>query len=333
MKIVRRLVLPAVVLATLCALSTPDVKATPGTGTLFGTDAFNGNLITMDPTNFLKDPTTGGASVVGPMGVGPIPSLAVDPLTGIIYAGGGGGVPNIYTVNPATGAATLLGDTGLGFAAVEDLDFNAAGTLYASVNIAGAAGTGADHLAIINKGTGAATVIGPFGSCTGVTIPSTGGGSCTIEGMAGIAFDGAGRLWGSHRVIDVVAAGSPGLYRINVATGAATFVAPFLDASGGSLSGGVASLRFACNGTLYGGTVFAVAPATDGGDLITINPATGAFSTIGKAVQDASLGALAFQTACPTPRRIPAASGGVTILLALLFAASLAWMISRKRVV
>ncbi len=321
MKIVRRLVLPAVVLATLCALSTPDVKAAPGTGTLFGTDAFNGNLITINPA-------TGSASVVGPLGVSPIPSLAVDPLTGIIYAGGGGGVPNIYTVNPATGAATLLGDTGLGFAAVEDLDFNAAGTLYASVNIAGGPGTGADHLAIINKGTGAATVIGPFGSCTGVTIPSTGGGSCTIEGMAGIAFDGAGKLWGSHRV---GAAGSPGLYRINVVTGAATFVAPFLDASGGSLSGGVASLRFACNGTLYGGTVFAVAPATDGGDLITINPATGAFSTIGKAVPDASLGALAFQTSCPVPA-IPAVSGTATILLALLFAASLAWMISRKRV-
>ena len=84
--------------------------------------------------------------------------------------------PNIYTVNPATGAATFLGDTGLGIAAVEGLDFNAAGALYAAVNIVGAGGTGADHLAIINKGTGIATVIGPFGSCTGVTIPSTGAG-------------------------------------------------------------------------------------------------------------------------------------------------------------
>ena len=319
MKTVSRLVLPAVVLAMLGALSPPELKAAPGPGTLYGTDAFNGNLITINPA-------TGSASVVGPLGVGQIPSLAVDPLTGIIYAGGGGGIPDIFTVNPATGAATFVGDTGLGIAAVEGLDFNATGVLYASVNIAGGAGTGADHLAIINKTTGAATVVGSFGSCTGVTIPSTGEGSCTIEGMAGIAFDAAGNLWGSHRV---AAAGSPGLYRINVATGAATFVAPFLDGSGGSPSGGVVSLQFACSGTLYGGTAFTV-EAADGGDLITINPFTGAFSTIGKAVQDASLGALAFQTACPAV--IPTVSGTATILLALLFAASLAWMIRRRRI-
>jgi hypothetical protein len=321
MKTVRRLVLPAVVLATLCALSTPEVKAAPGTGTLLGTDAFFGNLITINPT-------TGSACVVGPLGVVQIPSLAVNPLTGIIYAGGGGGIPDIFTVNPATGAATLVGDTGLGIAAVEGLDFNAFGVLYASVNIAGGAGTGADHLAIINKTTGAATVVGPFGSCTGVTIPSTAEGSCTIEGMAGIAFDAAGILWGSHRV---AAAGSPGVYRINVATGAATFVAPFLDGSGGSPSGGVASLQFSCNGTLYGGTAFPIEPATDGGNLITINPATGAFTTIGKAVQDASLGALAFQTACTVPV-IPTVAGTPAILLALLFLAALARMISRRRV-
>ena len=38
------------------------------------------------------------------------------------------------------------------------LDFNAAGSLDAAVNLAGDGGTGADHLAIINKATGAATV-------------------------------------------------------------------------------------------------------------------------------------------------------------------------------
>ena len=321
MKTVRRFVLPAVVLVTCCALSIPELQAAPGRGTLYGTDAFNGNLITIDPA-------TGSATVVGSLGAGPIPSLAVDPVTGIIYAGGGGGIPDIFTVNPATGAATFVGDTGLGIAAVEGLDFNAAGTLYASVNIAGGGGTGADHLAIIDKATGAATIVGPYGSCTGVTIPSTAEGSCTIEGMAGIAFDAAGNLWGSHRA---EAAGTPGLYRINVATGAATFVAPFLDGSGGSPSGGVVSLQFACSGTLYGGTAFPVELATDGGNLITINPATGAFSTIGNAVQDSSLGALAFQTACPVPV-IPTVSGAAAILLALLFAVSLAWMISRRRV-
>lgn len=125
--------------------------------------------------------------------------------------------------------------------------------------------------------------------------------------------------------------GAAGLYRIDVATGAATFVAPLLDGSGGSPSGGVVSLQFACDGTLYGGTAFPVAPATDGGNLITINPATGAFSTIGNAAPDASLGALAFQSPCPAPI-IPSTSEWGLILLALLFVAQLAWMMRRRRV-
>lgn len=54
--------------------------------------------------------------------------------------------------------------------------------LSAAVNLAGDGGTGSDHLAIVDKNTGAATVVGPFGSCTGVSIPTQGNGSCTIEG-------------------------------------------------------------------------------------------------------------------------------------------------------
>ena len=100
MKTVRRLVLPAVVFATLCALSTPELKAAPGTGTLDGTDAFNGNLIAINPT-------TGSASVVGPLGAGPIPSLAVDSISGTIYAGGGGGVPNIGSSGFCVGALQI----------------------------------------------------------------------------------------------------------------------------------------------------------------------------------------------------------------------------------
>jgi hypothetical protein len=315
----RRFVLPAMMAATLAAVPADHLDAAPGGGRLLGTDAFNGNLISVNPL-------TGSATVIGPLGVSSIPSLAADLSTGIIYAGRGGGIPDIFTVNPATGAATLLGDTGLGLAAVAAMDVGPTGTLYAAVNIAGAGGTGADHLAIIDKATGAATIVGPFGTCTGVTIPSTGAGSCTIEGMEGIAFDSTGTLWGSHRV---GAAGAPGLYRINAATGAATFVAPIVDALGRSPSGGVVSLQFGCTGTLYGGTAFPIAPATDGGNLITIDPATGGFSTVGKAVPDASLGALAFESDCTVPI-IPTLSGGGAILLALLLAGHLAWMTRRK---
>ncbi len=287
--------LAAVVLATLFAsgvFSADEATGAPGAGTLFGTDANGGNLITVSPAD-------GSGAVVGPMGAGVIPALAVDPTTGIMYAARGGGVPNVYTVAPGSGATALVGDTLLGFAAVGGMDFDGSGTLYAAVNIAGDGGTGSDHLATINTITGQATVIGPFGNCVGVVVPSGGGGFCTIEGMEGIAFDAAGTLWGAHSARG--AAGAPGLYTINPGTGAATFVAPILDVSGPGPTGGVVSLQFACDGTLYGGTARGLG-AGDGGFLGTINPATGAFTFVGpaSATGGSSLGALAFEDPCPT---------------------------------
>lgn len=280
-----------------------EVEAAPGAGTLFGTDASGGNLITVDPF-------TGVGVVVGPMGAGAVPALAVDPTTGVLYAGQGAGASNLYTVDPATGAATLVGGTGLGFAAIGGMDFRADGTLFAAVNIAGDGGTGSDHLATIDQATGAATVIGPFGTCIGVTIPTFGGGSCTIEGIEAIAFDTAGTLWGALSARG--AAGAPGLYTINPATGAATFVAPIEDLSGSPPSGGVVSLQFACDGTLYGGTATGIFPATDGGRLITIDPATGLFTFVGlvSATGGNSLGALAFQDACIISVEIDIKPGG-----------------------
>ncbi len=47
-------------------------------------------------------------------------ALAVRPGDGVIF-GGTGDQHQLFTINPATGAATLLGDTGLTF--IGDLDF------------------------------------------------------------------------------------------------------------------------------------------------------------------------------------------------------------------
>src|SRR5262245_598953 len=55
---------------------THDAKAAPGKGTLFGTDAVRGNLLTIDPQ-------TGVGTVIGPTGVMSVPALAVDPTTGM----------------------------------------------------------------------------------------------------------------------------------------------------------------------------------------------------------------------------------------------------------
>jgi hypothetical protein len=272
-----------------------ETSAAPGTGRLLGTNANGGVLLDVNPGN-------GAAVPIGPMGVGVTPSLATDPLTGVVYVATGGGNPVLFTVNPANAMTALVGNTGLGFAGVGGMDFDAAGNLYAAVNIAGDGGTGSDHLAILNTNNGQATIIGPFGACLGVPpIPVNGSGSCTIEGMEGIAFDAAGTLWGVHTARG--AAGPAGLYTINPGTGAAAFVSPILDAAGSPPSGGLSSIQFACDGTLFGGTARGTF-VNDGGFLVTVNPLTGQFAFAGavSATGGSSLGGLSFEDpVCNTP--------------------------------
>ena len=98
-----------------------------------------------------------------------------------------------------------------------------------------------DHLAIIDKNTASTTIIGSFGTCTGVTVPSTGGGTCTIEGMEAIAFSPTGILFGASRGS---ATNLAGLYTINTSTGAATFHRPIENPDGSTPSSGVVSLQF-----------------------------------------------------------------------------------------
>ncbi|MCK5391874.1 MAG: hypothetical protein KAJ31_05560 [Deltaproteobacteria bacterium] len=168
------------------------------------------------------------------------------------------------------------------------MDFSPNGVLFASLIINPPGGT---HLGVINTITGEVTVIGPFGTCNG---------SCTIAGIEAIAFDAEGNLWGSLRAGN--GAGTPGLYLINPNTGAATFVSPIVDGNGTPVTrGGVVSLQFGCEGTLYGGTARSNSIASDGGFLVTINPDTGIFSFVGgvSAVSDGeALGGLAFEEAC-----------------------------------
>jgi hypothetical protein len=275
----RRITCAVIAALVSCFAVVSVAAAAPGTGTLYGTDASSGRLLRIDRL-------TGAGTVVGPLGIGVVPALAVDPTTGTMYAGTGAGAPLLFTVDPATATATFVGDTGLGFAAIGSLDFRADGTLFAAVNIVGDGGTGSDFLATIDKATGRATLVGPFGTC--------GAFGCTLEGMEGIAFDAAGRLWGTLSARG--AAGTPGLYRIDPANGRATFVAPIPASPGATPSGGVVSLQFACDGTLYGGSATGLGQA-DGGRLVTIDPVTGAAAFVGTASATEfgnSLGALAF---------------------------------------
>lgn len=81
--------------------------------------------------------------------------MAFDPNTGILYASAYGTASALYTINPTTGAATLVGPM-TGSTLVIGIAVNAAGQMYGL-------DLGADSLVSINKATGAATVIGSIG--------------------------------------------------------------------------------------------------------------------------------------------------------------------------
>ena len=291
----QKISIPSLFLVIISGMIIP-AYSDPGAGTLFGTDAFNGNLITINPAN-------GNVGVVGPTGAFSTPSLASDPTTGIMYMGTGIAQADLYTVNTGTGFATIVGNSGLGFAAISAMDFRGDGVLFASVNIAGDGGTGGDHLATLDKANGIATIIGPFGPpCIGVSVPSTGDGSCILERMEAIAFAPDGTLLGATSA--ELFGGSGELYTIDTSTGEAILVALILDSFGQPHPGGIASLQFACDGTLYAGT--AKGGNLGFADFLTINPTNGLFNIVGsQALIGSSLGGLAFGNICPTNGGIP----------------------------
>ncbi len=311
--------LVVIVLAGAATLfSSPSASAAPAniptSGILYGTNAAGGQLYTINPVS-------GVGTLLGSLGIGQSSALAGNGTT--LYAGTSGLTNDLYSVVPiVVPVSTLVGNGGLGAAGYGSLDFDNSNpaVLYGAVNIAGspsASGTGSDYLVTVSTTTGVASVVGSFGTCTGVTIPAPGGanGSCTIEGMDAIAFDSSGQLWGIENVRG--AFGTPGLYKINKATGAATFQMPI---TGGPIDG-VVSAQFACDGTMYGGS----SRQTDGGRLGKINTTTGAWTFItavpftGGGPAFNSLGGLAaIPSNCPfNVNKVfnPADAGSVTVSL------------------
>lgn len=254
-------------------------------------------------TLYQFDPTTGVATSVGALGIGPVTGSAIDPATGVYYTnpGGGGCCPTptsgcLYTVSLATGAATQVGcDPAQGGRdPIPGLGFAPDGTFYGVRLAANAAPADGDmHLCTIDKTTGAVTdVVGPvvddwcigygagFGAdgnlyvwsgCVGMLRVSTADASRTVLGGSWVGFPPDARL----RIPDMgrapngtlwaVVVGDSGNYTatVNTTTGDVTYVA--------TLSTGINTIEF---GAAAGPTVAGVSPNVgpiQGGITVTIS--------------------------------------------------------------
>ena len=256
---------------------------------------------------------------------------------------------NLFTINPATAASTLVAPILVGVLPVSMTGLAVhptTGVLYGSV--AASSPNFGNNLITINRVTGAAVVIGPFGT----TVPD-------------LAFNAAGTLFGWHR-------GSNSLATINLLTGTATSLgasglAAFsqggglainaagqgfvsvtgttpgtLDSVNTTTGAGVAgpaltgapitdsfpALAFSTTGVLFGvNSNRSGSPTTN--FLVTINTATGAVTSIGALPGDTD--ALAFvPLAAVSLAPIPTLSEWALIMLALLLAGAGAVTIRRR---
>jgi hypothetical protein len=143
----------------------------------------------------LYNQTTGQITAVGgTFGVASMLALEIA-ADGSMYAGSWGATNNFFSINPATGAATVIGSTG--FDLMMDFAFDSAGRLWAIEN-----SNGSNNLWTINLTTGVGTHV------TGVT------GAFGL--IMSIMFDADGTLYATDYI------SNSHLYRVNTVTGVAT---------------------------------------------------------------------------------------------------------------
>jgi hypothetical protein len=233
-----------------------------------GAGATTSNLVVLDPS------TGAVQSTVGPIGFA-LTGMAAHPQTGVLYgvtAQTSAASPRtLITVNPATGQGTVVGPLNLAQEpanspspqTLTDLAFNSAGTLF------GWSSRGGD-LYMVNLNTGAASKVGESGS----ELPNGGG----------LTFGPNGTLYLSRHLTTGV------LETINPTTGLATGSVQL----SGMAERSVGALEFHPNGTLFGAAldISNPQPSNRAGQLITINPASGAITVLGSSLD--RLDAIAF---------------------------------------
>jgi hypothetical protein len=178
-------------------------------GVLYGVDEVTWRLVTCSLS-------TGACAGVGSVGLGPLvedTGLSFDDSGGLWMSTDEPSPFNFYSLNPTSGAATLIGAQ---YQEVTGLAFRN-GVLY------GLGGDYRDNLVVMNRTTGAATPVGPLGAVT------------LIDG--GVDFDGEGVLWGISDPEDSTNTVPSQVFTINTSTGAATVVATVTDSGGRPLAG------------------------------------------------------------------------------------------------
>jgi len=219
---------------------------------------------------------------IGPIGFA-ITALAFDPTTGILYGGSGAFSPSpparsIVTIDPTTGAGTLIGPEGSG-GPLADVTFTSDGTLYGW-------GEGTDDLHTVNTSTGAATKVAESSTSTF--------GSGISANSANILYFGGKGPNGRLAIVDRM-------------TGQVTLQSTF---SGMPLSRSLNAFAFDPNDILYASNGGDCDATTCLAHLITINTTTAVATDLGSTIP--GLDAIAFGPAfvCDThPPTITAASG------------------------
>jgi hypothetical protein len=281
---------PALAQAAIHTLYAASVRSG---GVARGDVPIAGNLYTINLAS-------GTASLVGairlpgskPIGV---TGMAVHPSDGTLYGITSEQSPNsprsLVTIDPATGAATIVGELG---SVGSDIAFDANGTLYMWLPATSQLGT-------VNTSSGAVSPLGKPGPA----------GS-----PAGIAIDGQGMVF-------VTAKGAGGtLDNVELATGALQIGPPL---TGAPFSTQINSMSFSPSGLLLAVNSNGGSPAST--RLVTINTATGAVATIGALPDDTDALAFTgvgpnlaptFSTLNPGARVVVAVISTVLVLLAIV---------------
>ncbi len=251
-----------IVTANVSTDSSTWTKQAPGNMVLYGVDgagSANGVLWTINPETGAK------VTNIGTLGTYYVTGLAVNPVTGRMYASTGNSDPgndsdqSLLEIDVTTGAATYLGKNWDGVASdhhLADIGFDSTGQLYGWSEAD-------DNMYSVD-----------IASCNGNTC------SATLIGVSGLGTYGDGLSFDSGNSLFFVGEGEDSnMYTISTATGAPVLTIPLINGSGSGNSLNAAAfdstdMFFATRATTAG-------PPGPPADLVVIDTTTGIIASMG----------------------------------------------------